>query len=228
MAIVHRLALAALILANTGCPPVGAVPPSRAGVGLAAIFTRNVASSSSSSTASTQPTSLYMEGGKLRKKRRRAALHSPDRKMKRTCYRATGATSDTHNCGRCSCCHLLLHQSKSAETFACESQWCRPASRMRTSCVNTVQQRGWWSTMVEGSGHHTPKPKMGLSKKIKISNTEFNIQTERRFVIFSATKDQSKSFRARTFLQRSACVSTSERRPCPTAANQGASAHLLE
>ena len=38
---------------------------------------------------------------------------------------------------------------------------------------------------------HSPKPKMGLSKKIKISNTEFDVQTERRFVIFPATKDQS-------------------------------------
>ena len=59
MAIVHRLALAALVLGCTSHSPVGAIPPGRAGGGLAAIFTRKVASSSSSSssTASTQPTS---------------------------------------------------------------------------------------------------------------------------------------------------------------------------
>ena len=34
--------------------------------------------------------------------------------------------------------------------------------------------------MAEGSGHHTPKPEMGLSKKTKISNTDFDVQTERR------------------------------------------------
>ena len=47
--------------------------------------------------------------------------------------------------------------------------------------------------MVEGSGHHTPKPKMGLNEKIKISNTEIDALTERRFVILWPTKDQSKS-----------------------------------
>ena len=47
--------------------------------------------------------------------------------------------------------------------------------------------------MVEGSGHHTPEPKMVLNKKIKISNTEFDVQTERRFVILWPTKDQNKS-----------------------------------
>ena len=57
MAIFHRLALAALILVWTSHSPVGAVPPGRAGGGLAAIFSRNAASSSSSSTASTQPMS---------------------------------------------------------------------------------------------------------------------------------------------------------------------------
>ena len=55
MAIFHRLALAALILVWTSHSPVGAVPPGRAGGGLAAIFSRNAASSSSSSESSKTP-----------------------------------------------------------------------------------------------------------------------------------------------------------------------------
>ena len=58
-----------------------------------------------------------------------------------------------------------------------------------TPCSSGDGGPPWW----RGPGHHTPKQKMGLSKKIKISNTEFDVQMERRFVIFSATKDQSKS-----------------------------------
>ena len=73
-----------------------------------------------------------------------------------------------------------------------------------TPCSSGDGGPPWW----RGPGHHTPKQKMGLSKKIKIKNTEFDVQMERRFVIFSATKDQSKS---EVFILRLAikCTSTS-------------------
>jgi len=47
--------------------------------------------------------------------------------------------------------------------------------------------------MVEGSGVRTPMPKLSFNKKIKISNKEFDGQTERRFVFLWPTKVQSKS-----------------------------------
>ena len=80
-----------------------------------------------------------------------------------------------------------------AETFAYEAHEYRPASFMPISCIGAVWRRGRWSTMVEGSGVRTPMPKLSFNKKIKISNKEFDGQTERRFADFWPTKNQSKS-----------------------------------